>query len=133
MLPPDSPNLYLLKAACSGPQVENYLVPYARGEKTSCIAITEPGAGSDISGIKTRAEKTATGWVLHGAKHFISDGQWSDFFLVSAKTGEKEISMFMVDKGLAGFTVGKDQPMMGLRGTPHLELFFDNVALEDAA
>jgi acyl-CoA dehydrogenase len=71
--------------------------------------------------------------VLNGSKHFISDGEWSDFFLVSAKTGEKEISMFMVDKGLPGFTVGKDQKMMGLRGTPHVELFFDNVPLEDAA
>jgi alkylation response protein AidB-like acyl-CoA dehydrogenase len=58
---------------------------------------------------------------------------WSDFFLVSAKTGEKEISMFMVDKGLPGFTVGKDQKMMGIRGTPHLELFFDNVPLEPLA
>jgi acyl-CoA dehydrogenase len=52
---------------------------------------------------------------------------------VSAKTGEKEISMFMVDKGIAGFTVGKDQKMMGLRGTPHLELFFDNVQLDEAS
>ena len=71
--------------------------------------------------------------MLNGGKHFISDGEWSDFFLVSARTGDKEISMFMVDKGLAGFTVGKDQKMMGLRGTPHLELFFDNVALDASA
>ena len=68
--------------------------------------------------------------MLNGGKHFISDGEWSDFFLVSAKTAEKQISMFMVDKGLSGFTVGKDQKMMGIRGTPHLELFFDNVPLE---
>jgi acyl-CoA dehydrogenase len=71
--------------------------------------------------------------VLNGAKHFISDGEVSDFFLVSAKTGDKEISLFAVDKGLPGFTVGKDQPMMGLRGTPHLELWFDNVPLEPIA
>ena len=79
------------------------------------------------------ARRTDSGWVLNGSKHFISDGEWSDFFLVSAKTGEREISMFMVDKGLPGFTVGKDQKMMGLRGTPHVELFFDNVALEPVA
>ena len=71
--------------------------------------------------------------MLNGSKHFISDGEWSDFFLVSAKTSEKEISIFMIDKGLPGFGVGKDQKMMGIRGTPHVELFFDNVVLEPVA
>ena len=126
-------NVYEPLLHCKGPQVERWLQPTVEGKRTCAIAITEPGAGSDAAGIKTHAKKTDTGWVLNGSKHFISDGEWSDFFLVSAKTGEKEISMFMVDKGLTGFTVGKDQKMMGLRGTPHLELFFDNVALDDAA
>ena len=126
-------NVYEPLLHCRGEQVERWLAPSVRGERTSAIAITEPGAGSDAAGIRTRAEKTATGWVLNGSKHFISDGEWSDFFLVSARTGEKEISMFMVDKGLPGFTVGKDQQMMGIRGTPHVELFFDNVPLDDAA
>jgi len=126
-------NVYEPLLHCKGPQVERWLQPTVEGKRTCAIAITEPGAGSDAAGIKTHAKKTDTGWLLNGSKHFISDGEWSDFFLVSAKTGEKEISMFMVDKGLAGFTVGKDQKMMGLRGTPHLELFFDNVALDDAA
>ena len=126
-------NVYEPLLHCKGAQVDRWLRPTVAGTRTCAIAITEPGAGSDAAGIKTHAKKTDTGWVLNGSKHFISDGEWSDFFLVSAKTGEKEISMFMVDKGLAGFTVGKDQKMMGLRGTPHLELFFDNVQLEDAA
>ena len=126
-------NVYEPLLHCKGAQVDRWLQPTVAGTRTCAIAITEPGAGSDAAGIKTHAKKTDTGWVLNGSKHFISDGEWSDFFLVSAKTGEKEISMFMVDKGLAGFTVGKDQKMMGLRGTPHLELFFDNVQLEDAA
>ncbi|WP_399680889.1 acyl-CoA dehydrogenase family protein [Xenophilus sp.] len=126
-------NVYEPLLHCRGEQIERWLAPSVRGERTAAIAITEPGAGSDAAGIRTRAEKTATGWVLNGSKHFISDGEWSDFFLVSARTGEKEISMFMVDKGLPGFTVGKDQPMMGIRGTPHVELFFDNVPLDDAA
>ena len=99
----------------------------------NAITITESGAGSDAAGIKTNAKKNDKGWLLNGTKHFISDAEWSDFFLVSAKTGEREISMFMVDKGLPGFTVGKDQQMMGLRGTPHVELFFDNVPLEPLA
>lgn len=126
-------NIYEPLLVCQGAQVERWLLPAVRGERTCAIAITEPGAGSDAQGIKTRARKTDNGWVLDGSKHFISDGEWSDFFLVSAKTGDKEISMFMVDKGLPGFTVGKDQKMMGLRGTPHLELFFDNVPLEPLA
>ena len=125
-------NVYEPLLHCKGPQIDRWLTPAVAGERTCAIAITEPGAGSDAAGIATRAEKTATGWVLNGAKHFISDAEWSDFFLVSARTGDKEISMFMVDKGLPGFTVGKDQKMMGLRGTPHMELFFDNVPLDDA-
>ena len=126
-------NVYEPLLHCKGEQVERWLKPAVKGKRTCAITITESGAGSDAAGIKTTARKTANGWVLNGSKHFISDGEWSDFFLVSARTGEKEISMFMVDKGLPGFTVGKDQKMMGLRGTPHLELFFDNVELEDAA
>lgn len=126
-------NVYEPLLHCKGEQVERWLKPAVEGKRTCAITITESGAGSDAAGIKTTARKTASGWVLNGSKHFISDGEWSDFFLVSARTGEKEISMFMVDKGLPGFTVGKDQKMMGLRGTPHLELFFDNVELEDTA
>lgn len=126
-------NVYEPLLHCRDEQIARWCAPCITGERTCSIAITEPGAGSDAAGIRTRAEKTDAGWVLNGAKHFISDGEWSDFFLVSAKTGEKEISMFMVDKGLQGFSLGQDQPMMGLRGTPHVELFFDNVLLEDAA
>ena len=123
-------NVYEPLLECRGEQIARWLTPTVEGRRTCAIAITEPGAGSDAQGIKTRATRTDSGWLLNGAKHFISDGEWSDFFLVSAKTGDKEISMFMVDKGLPGFSVGKDQKMMGLRGTPHVELFFDNVALE---
>ena len=126
-------NVYEPLLHCKGEQVERWLKPAVEGTRTCAITITESGAGSDAAGIKTHAKRNEQGqWVLNGSKHFISDGLWSDFFLVSAKTGEKEISMFMVDKGLPGFTIGKDQAMMGLRGTPHLELFFDNVVLEDA-
>ncbi len=124
-------NVYEPLLECKGAQVDRWLKPTVEGVRTCSIAITESGAGSDAAGIKTTARKTDTGWVLNGSKCFISDGLWSDFYLVSAKTGEKEISMFMVDKGLPGFTVGKDQKMMGLRGTPHLELYFDDVVLEN--
>jgi acyl-CoA dehydrogenase len=126
-------NVYEPLLECRGEQVERWLKPTVDGRRTCSIAITEPGAGSDAQGIKTHARRTDHGWVLNGAKHFVSDGAWSDFFLVSAKTGERQISMFMVDKGLPGFALGKDQEMMGLRGTSHVELFFDDVPLEPAA
>ena len=126
-------NVYEPLLECRGMQVDRWLKPAVAGRRTCAIAITEPGAGSDAQGISTHARPTVSGWVLNGAKHFISDGEWSDFFLVSAKTGEREISMFMVDKGLPGFTIGKDQKMMGLRGTPHVELFFSDVPLEPVA
>lgn len=133
-------NVYEVLLAARGEQVERWLEPAVRGERVCSIAITEAGAGSDAGGITTRAVKTADGWRLSGSKHFISDGEVSDFFVVSAltgaaddKDGKKKISLFLVDKGLPGFTLGKDQKMMGLRGTSHLELWFDNVPLEPIA
>lgn len=124
-------NVYEALLACDAQQSERWLKPCITGQRVASIAMTEPGAGSDAQGIKTRCELQADGaWLLNGSKHFISDGEVSDFFIVSARTGEKEISLFLVDKGLPGFTVGKDQKMMGLRGTSHNELWFDNVRLE---
>ena len=130
-------NVYEMLLECRGRQIDRWLRPCVSGERICSIAITEPEAGSDAAGIRTRAVRDGSGWRLTGGKHFISDGLVSDFFLVTAVTdpakGAKGISMFLVDKGLAGSTVGRDQPMMGLRGTSHVELFFDDVALEPDA
>jgi acyl-CoA dehydrogenase len=127
-------NVYEMLLECSGAQVGRWLHPCVQGTRVCSIAITEPGAGSDAAGIRTRAVRSGAGWKLSGTKHFISDGLFSDFFLVTAVTdpsaGPKGISMFLVDKGLPGFTIGRDQPMMGLRGTSHVELAFDDVPLE---
>ncbi|MDV7270925.1 acyl-CoA dehydrogenase family protein [Thioclava sp. A2] len=127
-------NVYEVLLACTGNQVERWLRPAVRGERVCSIAITEPGAGSDAASITTKAvEDGQGGWLLSGAKHFISDGLVSDFFVVSAVTdpgkGARGISLFLVDKGCEGLTIGRDQPMMGLRGTSHVELAFDNVRL----
>ena len=130
-------NVYEMLLECKGEQIERWLKPAVRGERTASIAITEPGAGSDAAGIRTKAVRDGSGWKLTGHKHFISDGAFSDFFLVTAVTdasaGAKGVSMFLVDKGLPGFTIGRDQPMMGIRGTSHVELFFDNTPVEPIA
>lgn len=130
-------NVYEVLLYCDEAQRERWLLPAVRGERVCSIAITEPGAGSDAAAITTRAVRRAGGYELTGHKHFISDGAVSDFFVVSAVTdrsaGARGISLFLVDKGLPGFSVGRDQPMMGLRGTSHVELHFDAVPLEPMA
>jgi len=126
-------NVYEVLLRCTPSQAKRWLLPAVRGERTCSIAITEPGAGSDAAGIKTRAIRDGDGWRLSGHKHYISDGLFSDFFVVSAVTdpeaGSRGISLFLVDKDSAGFTVGRDQAMMGLRGTSHIEMFFDDIRL----
>jgi acyl-CoA dehydrogenase len=127
-------NVYEVLLACEGTQRERWLLPAVQGTRTCAIAITEPGAGSDAAGIATRAIRDGGGWRLTGQKHFISDGLFSDFFVVSAKTdGSRAFSLFLVDKDLAAVIVGRDQPMMGLRGTSHVELAFDDVRLDASA
>jgi acyl-CoA dehydrogenase len=114
-------------------QKERWLLPAVRGERTCSIAITEPEAGSDAAAIRTRAEKKDDGYVLHGNKHFISDGLFSDFFIVSAVTDPharpRHVSLFLVDKDVPGVVVGRNVGMMGLTGTSHVELFFEGVKL----
>ncbi len=126
-------NVYDLLFKGTQEQVERWLLPSVIGERVFSIAFTEPEAGSDAAAIKTRAERNAKGWTINGRKHFISDGEYSDFFIVTAKTdpdaGHQGISTFIIDKETPGLIVGRDQPMMGLRGTSHVELFFDDVKL----
>jgi len=122
-------NVYEVLLKCNEVQRKRWLLPTVQGERTCSIAITEPGAGSDDTAIKTRAVKDGDGWRLTGSKHFISDGEFSDFFVVSALTDTKSISLFLVDKASPGFRLGRNQPMMGLTGTSHSELFFDEIKL----
>lgn len=127
-------NVYEILLEGTPAQQQRWLAPSVRGERTFSVAFTEPEAGSDAAAIKTSAVRDGDGWLLNGHKHFISDGLYSDFFVVTAVTdpqaGPRGISTFIVDKGTPGFTTGKDQPMMGLRGTTHSELFFDDLRLE---
>lgn len=123
-------NVYEVLLKCNQAQRERWLLPTVQGERTCSIAITEPGAGSDDAAIKTRAVKDDNGWRLKGSKHFISDGEFSDFFVVSALTDTNRISLFLVDKASPGFVLGRNQPMMGTTGTTHSELFFDDIKLD---
>ena len=127
-------NVYEILLEGTKAQIEEYLLPAVRGERTFSVAFTEPEAGSDAAAISTNAVRRGDGWVLNGAKHFISDGMYSDFFIVTAVTdpdaGARGISTFILDKGVPGFTIGRDQPMMGLRGTSHVEMRFDDVVLD---
>ena len=128
-------NVYEILLEGTPAQIKEYLLPAVRGERTFSVAFTEPEAGSDAAAISTSAVRKGDGWVLNGAKHFISDGLYSDFFIVTAVTdpaaGARGISTFILDKGLPGFTIGRDQPMMGLRGTSHVEMRFEDVVLDE--
>lgn len=135
VLPPESPNLYLLKELCKGDQVDRYLLPYARGEKKSCIALSEPGAGSDAGAIKTRAERKNGKWILNGTKIWISNARRADFMIVLAITDPAKgahggMSAFLVDKGTPGLSIPTGYPMIG-EYHPY-EVVFDNVELDDS-
>ena len=126
-------NVYDILLAGTEDQKDRWLIPAIKGERTFSVAFTEAEAGSDAAAIRTRADKSGDGWVLTGQKQFISDALYSDFFVVTAVTdaeaGTRGISTFIVDRDADGVTIGPDNPMMGLRGTTHGELSFDNVPL----
>ena len=113
---------------------DKYLYPTVKGDKICAMAITEPGAGSDAAAIKTNAYLDGDEWVLNGTKHFISDGDIADYVIVMALTDPEKgarggISLLIVDKGMPGFTVARNQAMMGHRGYGHAELNFDDVRI----
>jgi alkylation response protein AidB-like acyl-CoA dehydrogenase len=109
---------------------EHYLKPLAAGEQVGSFALTEPGAGSDPAGQKTRAVKEGDAYVINGTKRFITSGKNSDVTVVTAYTqrekGHRGISAFVVDKGTPGFSVGKEEEKMGLRASDTVELIFED-------
>ncbi len=130
--------VYPMLLACEGDQRDKYLMPTVRGDKICAMAITEPGAGSDAASISTTAHLDGDEWVLNGTKHFISDGDIADYVIVMALTDKEKrarggITLFLVDKGTAGFKVARNQPMMGHRGYGHAELVFDNCRIPASA
>jgi acyl-CoA dehydrogenase len=116
--------------AGSAAQIRKYLPKIISGELISAVAVTEPDAGSDVKGIKTRAVRDGDGYRLKGAKMFITNGALADLYFVAAKTdpaaGSKGISMFIVEKGSPGFSVGRRLEKMGWRSSDTAELVFDD-------
>ncbi len=118
-------------------QREKYLFPCIRGEKWDCLAMTEPGAGSDLRGMKASAVKDGDDWVLNGTKHFISHADIADFAICFMASGEedsprgkrKKITAFFVDKGAPGFTVRDGYRNVSHRGYTNAILEFDDVRL----
>ncbi|MFN0161064.1 MAG: acyl-CoA dehydrogenase family protein [Burkholderiales bacterium] len=115
---------------------KKYLPPMARGEMIGAIAMSEPGAGSDLQSIKTTAIRRGDVYVLNGQKTFITNGWNSDLVIVVAKTdptkGAKGTSLLVVDTSMKGFAKGKRLKKMGLKGQDTSELFFDNVEVPAA-
>ncbi|SFL70529.1 acyl-CoA dehydrogenase family protein [Shimia aestuarii] len=126
--------------ACEGEQKERYLFPAVRGERMDALAMTEPGAGSDVRGMKCSAVRDGGDWVLNGTKHFISGAEHADFVIVFVATGEdmtpkgpkKRITTFLVDRGTPGFTIRDGYKSVSHRGYKNMVLEFDDCRLPDA-
>jgi acyl-CoA dehydrogenase len=117
-------------------QKDRYLRRVIAGELITAVAITEPGAGSDVAGIRTSARRDpATGeWILNGTKMFITNGVHADLYFVAAKTGpgKRDMSMFIVEKGTPGFTVGRALKKTGWLSSDTAELVLDSVRIPAA-
>ncbi|MGR3709192.1 MAG: acyl-CoA dehydrogenase family protein [Alterinioella nitratireducens] len=126
--------------ACEGEQRERYLLPAVRGERMDALAMTEPGAGSDVRGMTCSAVRDGGDWVLSGTKHFISGANHADFVIVFVATGEdqtprgpkKRITTFLVDRGTPGFTIRDGYRSVSHRGYKNMILEFDDCRLPDA-
>ena len=114
-------------------QKQKYLVPLASGEKLGAFGLTEPGAGSDAAGQKTVAVDKGDHWVLNGSKCFITNAGPAEIYVVFAMTdkeqGNRGISAFIVEKSTKGFSVGKHEEKMGIRGSATAELVFEDCCI----
>jgi acyl-CoA dehydrogenase len=111
-------------------QLQRLLPKCVSGEHILAIAMTEPGAGSDLAGMRARAEDQGDHWLLNGAKTYISNGQIGDIIIVAARTVPDKrhgIGLFIVERGMEGFERGRNLAKMGLKAQDTSELFFNNV------
>jgi acyl-CoA dehydrogenase len=120
-----------LDRLCSPEQRDRWFPGYCSGELIAAIAMTEPGAGSDLQGIRTTAVRHGDRYVLNGQKTFISNGQLADIVIVVARTdpdaGHRGISLLMVERGMPGFTRGRNLDKLGMHAQDTSELSFADV------
>jgi acyl-CoA dehydrogenase len=127
--------------ACEGEQREQYLFPSVRGERVDCLAMTEPGAGSDVRGMRATAVEKNGDFVINGTKHFISHADHADFVILFVATGEeagprgskKLITAFLVDKGTPGFEVRTGYKNVSHRGYNNCILDFNDCRVPKSA
>ncbi|MFN5009629.1 MAG: acyl-CoA dehydrogenase family protein [Gammaproteobacteria bacterium] len=127
--------------ACEGEQRERYLFPAIRGERSDCLAMTEPGAGSDLRGMKTRARREGDDFIINGTKHFISHADEADFVVLFAATGEEAsargsralITAFLIDRGTPGFQILDGYKSVSHRGYNNCVLQFDDCRVPKSA
>ncbi|XP_055368913.1 long-chain specific acyl-CoA dehydrogenase, mitochondrial isoform X2 [Betta splendens] len=116
-------------------QIERFIPKMAAGKCIAAIAMTEPGAGSDLQGVKTNAKRDGSDWILNGSKVFITNGWMADLVVVvavtnrDAKTAAHGISLFLVQDGTKGFQKGRKLEKIGLKAQDTAELFFEDVRL----
>ena len=113
-------------------QKQKYLPDACAGVKVGAVCVTEPHAGSDVAGLKTRAVKTADGWILNGSKTFITNGVYGDIYIIAARTdpeakGSRGISLFIVEKGNPGLKIARKFEKHGWRSSDTAELFLDDL------
>ncbi len=136
-LPPDAPNLYYLNECGTAEQRERLLGPYCRGEIDSAMMATEPGAGSDISGLTTTAVRQDGKWVINGSKIFISKCDKDNLFFICIAVTDKEaptkrrFTAFILDKDTPGLRIGAEIPVIG--AMPSWTVYLDNVRVGDEA
>ena len=124
--------------ACSDEQIDAYLKPYVRGERIDCLALTEPGAGSDLGAMATKAVRDGDDYLINGTKHFISHADCADFVILFAVTGNDEtprgprnrVTCFLVDKGTPGFEARPGPGCVSHRGYHHSELVFSDCRVD---
>jgi acyl-CoA dehydrogenase len=116
-------------------QKQRFLVPAIRGERIAALGITEPGAGSDVAGLRTFARKVDGGYVVNGSKTFITNGVRADFVVTAVKTteegGHQGLSFLLLEKEMEGYAVSKKLDKLGWRASDTAELAFDDVFVPD--
>jgi acyl-CoA dehydrogenase len=116
-------------------QKDRFLPASVRGETILAIAITEPGSGSDVAGMYTRAEDKGDHWLLNGSKTYISNGQLADVVIVAARTVPDQrygVGLFLVERDMGGFERGRNLQKIGLHAQDTSELFFNDVKVPKA-